>query len=122
MIAIDHVGIPARDARASAHRLAEILGARAPTPDGADDDMFRVDLTGGSFVLFNPASRIDVAHVAFRVAEPSFAGIVERLRGLGMTFGNDPEEPWNGLTDDPLGGNGRVYFLDPDGHLFEVTC
>ena len=29
--------------------------------------------------------------------------------------------PDNGRTDDPLGGPGRVYFVSPDGHLFEVT-
>jgi catechol 2,3-dioxygenase-like lactoylglutathione lyase family enzyme len=27
----------------------------------------------------------------------------------------------NMLTGDPLGGNGRVYFFDPNGHPFEVV-
>jgi catechol 2,3-dioxygenase-like lactoylglutathione lyase family enzyme len=44
-----------------------------------------------------------------------------RLRSLGVPFGNQPEEPHNGRTDDPLGGAGRVYFVDENGHLFEVT-
>jgi hypothetical protein len=42
--------------------------------------------------------------------------------GRGLTFGNDPENPRNGSTDDPLGGAVRVYFIDDNGHLFEVTC
>jgi hypothetical protein len=42
--------------------------------------------------------------------------------GRGLTFGNDPENPRNGSTDDPLGGAVRVYFIDDNGHLFEVTA
>jgi len=47
--------------------------------------------------------------------------VVERLRGLNVPFGNGPEAIDNGLTHDPLGSEGRVYFTSPDGHLFEVT-
>jgi catechol 2,3-dioxygenase-like lactoylglutathione lyase family enzyme len=122
MLRVDHIGIDARDARASAAALAEILGAPAPTPDGADDDMFRVDLEDGSFALFTPAEKVALAHVAFRVEKGRFAEVVARLRERGTPFGNDPEDPRNGRTDDPLGGAGRVYFVDGNGHLFEVTC
>jgi hypothetical protein len=52
MVRVDHMAIPARDAKRSAEVLAAILGARAPTPDGVDEDMFRVDLDGDSFILF----------------------------------------------------------------------
>jgi hypothetical protein len=47
--------------------------------------------------------------------------IVDRLRGRGISFGNDPEESTNGATVDPLGGKGRVYFRSPDDHFLEVT-
>ncbi|HTV20557.1 MAG TPA: VOC family protein [Polyangiaceae bacterium] len=122
MIQIDHIGIPARDARASAQRLAEILGAAAPTTDGADDDMYRVEVGQGAFVLFNPAQQIDLVHVAFRVDEARFEAIVARLRRAGVAFGNEPDDPRNGKTDDPLGGRARIYFSDENRHLFEVTC
>jgi catechol 2,3-dioxygenase-like lactoylglutathione lyase family enzyme len=122
MIHIDHIGLAALDARASAQALAAILGADEPTPDGADDDMFRIELADGAFVLFNPAATVPPAHVAFRGAPVWFAGVVARLRERGVAFGNDPEDPANGQTDDPLGGAGRVYFRDANGHLFEVTC
>jgi catechol 2,3-dioxygenase-like lactoylglutathione lyase family enzyme len=48
---------------------------------------------------------------------------VKRLRAKGVAFGNDPEDSTNGQTTDPHGGGrGRVYFLDPDRHLFEVVA
>jgi catechol 2,3-dioxygenase-like lactoylglutathione lyase family enzyme len=59
-------------------------------------------------------------HVAFRVTESVFAGAIERLRERDMPFGNDPGNPSNGQTFDPLGGPGLIYFRDPNGHLFEL--
>jgi catechol 2,3-dioxygenase-like lactoylglutathione lyase family enzyme len=124
MIHIDHIGVAAHDPLASARTLADILGAPPPTADGADGDMFRVDLDDGAFLLFSlsPAAAVPFMHVAFRVHADRFGAIVERLRRRGTPFGNDPEDPRNGRTDDPLGGAGRVYFADDNAHLFEVTC
>ncbi len=118
----DHVGVAARDPQASAFSLAEILGAPTPIADGADGDMYRIDLDHGAFVLFHAAAQPEVVHVAFRVQPERFAEVVVRLRRRDLAFGNDPDDPRNGRTDDPLGGAGRVYFVDDNGHLFEVTC
>ncbi|WP_394828969.1 VOC family protein [Pendulispora albinea] len=124
MLRMDHIGIEARDARRSAQTLAEILGAAEPAADGADGDMYRIDLDDGCFLLFAaPASpNVTTQHMAFRVDEARFGHIVDRLRAHRIAFGNDPEAPRNGNTNDPLGGAGRVYFTDENGHLFEVTC
>ena len=46
-------------------------------------------------------------------------GILARLRARGIAFGNDPRDQTNGRTDHPFGGRG-LFFLDPNGHLFEV--
>jgi hypothetical protein len=46
---------------------------------------------------------------------------VDRLRAKGLAYGNDSEDLANMQTGDPLGGNGRVYFFDPNGHLFEAV-
>jgi catechol 2,3-dioxygenase-like lactoylglutathione lyase family enzyme len=121
MLQIDHIGLAARDAASSARWLASILGAAEPTPDGADGDMYRIDLAHAAFLLFNPAPTVHPEHVAFRVDATRFQEIVSRLRARGIAFGNDPEAPNNGKTDDPLGGEGRVYFIDENGHLFEAT-
>ena len=122
MLRLDHVGLAAHDARTSAQTLATILGAPAPTPDGPDDDMFRIDLDHGAFLLFAAAASVDPVHMAFAVDAARFSEIVTRLGERGIAYGNDPEDPRNGRTDDPLGGHGRVYFVDANGHLFEVTC
>jgi catechol 2,3-dioxygenase-like lactoylglutathione lyase family enzyme len=121
MLRIEHIGLSARDAHASAQALAEILGAPEPTVDGADDDMFRVETEGG-FLLFSVASEVHSEHIAFRVDGARFGEIVGRLRARGVAFGNDPENLRNGRTDDPLGGEGRVYWADENGHLFEASC
>jgi len=122
VIRIDHIGIEARDAAASARALAEILGAGPPETDGADDDMFRVDLDHGASLLFSASRTPKAEHIAFRVSSDQFSAVLDRIKARGLAFGNDPEAPDNGLTSDPLGGDGRVYWKDQDGHLFEVTC
>jgi catechol 2,3-dioxygenase-like lactoylglutathione lyase family enzyme len=122
MIQIDHVGIAARNPESSAKWLSQILGAGTPSVDGADDDMFRIDLGHRSFVLFNAAEKIDLTHMAFRVDVDAFKGVIDRLRSMSVPFGNEPFDTKNGRTEDQLGGAGRVYFVDENGHLFEVTC
>ena len=59
--------------------------------------------------------------MAFAVSAAEFTAIVDRLRQRGVDFGNDPEDPTNGQTEDVLGSQGRVYFRSPDGHFLEVT-
>ncbi|WP_141329884.1 VOC family protein [Myxococcus sp. AB025B] len=122
MMQLDHLAVDARDVDASSRFLARILGAKAPVPEGADDDMRRIDLDHGCFVLFSPASEPRFSHVAFRVDAKRFAEVVERLRTERVPFGNDHFDTANGKTQDPLGGAGRVYFNDSNGHLWEVTC
>jgi catechol 2,3-dioxygenase-like lactoylglutathione lyase family enzyme len=122
MIKFDHIGLPSHDPRASATALAELLGAGAPAADGEDNDMFRVDLDDGAFLLFSAAREVSPGHVAFHLDPARFAAVVDRLRARSQPFGNRPDDPRNGLTVDELGGGGRVYFVDDDGHLFEITC
>jgi catechol 2,3-dioxygenase-like lactoylglutathione lyase family enzyme len=83
--------------------------------------MYNVALSGQGAVLFVTEPSVSGHHVAFGVSEAEFAAIVDRLRQRGIDFGNDPEEPTNGATADPLGGKGRVYFRSPDDHFLEVT-
>lgn len=123
MIALDHIGVPARDAAAAARFLAEVLGLAPARPEGPDGDMYWLPVGGAGALLFVPAESVAGQHIAFRVDPVTFAGVVERLRARGVAFGNDPEDLANGDTADPHGGgHGRVYFLGPDGHLFEVVA
>jgi catechol 2,3-dioxygenase-like lactoylglutathione lyase family enzyme len=118
-VTIDHVGIPAADAWVSARFLREILGEGATTPEGPDGEMVNLSIGHSALTYFElPAP--EPHHVAFRVTEAVFAGALDRLREQDTPFGNDPGDPSNGQTSDPLGGLGRIYFRDPNGHLFEL--
>jgi catechol 2,3-dioxygenase-like lactoylglutathione lyase family enzyme len=123
MIALDHVGVPARNAAASARFLSEILGLAPATPDGPEGEMCSLPIGESGALLFTPVGSVSAQHIAFRVDPVTFAAVVNRLRAQEVAFGNDPEDHANGQTADPFGGgHGRVYFLDPNGHLFEVVA
>ena len=123
--AIDHVGIPAADPEAAGIFLAWVLGEGEVIPDGPPDDdsgdMFSLVLDGWS-LAFVRAPRPVPLHLAIRVAPDTFTAATGRLAERGIAFGNDPEDTANGHTDDPLGGAGRAYFTDPDGHLYELVA
>jgi catechol 2,3-dioxygenase-like lactoylglutathione lyase family enzyme len=121
VIAVDHLAIPARDAAGAARFLGEILGVPPPVVDGPEGDMYCLQV-GAVSLLFSEAATVASQHVAFRVDPATFAAVVERLRARGVKFGNDPADPANGKTADELGGHGRVYFIDGEGHLFEVAA
>jgi catechol 2,3-dioxygenase-like lactoylglutathione lyase family enzyme len=124
MMQFDHMAVDARDVVQSARFLADILGANDPVAEGADDDMMRVDLDDGGFILFSSAEEIRFSHVAFRVDRPRFGEVLTRLRAQGIQFGNDHSDTQNGRTQDMLGGpdNSRIYFTDANGHLWEIAC
>jgi len=121
-IAVDHIAVAVRDPAGAAQFLAEILDIAPPRPDGPDGDMFRLAIGDVTSLVFTAQPTVASQHIAFRIAAGAFHGVVERLRERGVPFGNDPEQPNNGCCDDPLGGHGRVYFVDRDGHLFEVAA
>jgi catechol 2,3-dioxygenase-like lactoylglutathione lyase family enzyme len=121
-VRIDHVALPARDADWSARSLATLLGDVPVRPEGPDGDVLAVVLDDGAMLLYTTAEEVHAGHVALRVGADRFAAVVAELRERGVPFGNDPADPRNGRTDDPLGGPGRVYFADPDGHFVEVVA
>jgi catechol 2,3-dioxygenase-like lactoylglutathione lyase family enzyme len=122
MIAIDHVGVMARDVAASGRFLAEILGLAPGSSDGPDGEMFRLPIGESGALLYFPADEVQGLHIAFRVDKPTFDAVVDRLCVRGLAFGNDPEDETNMQTTDFMGGHGRVFFRDPNGHLFEVMA
>ncbi len=52
MLYFDHILVTSENPELTATTLSEILGVSPPTPEGRDNDMFRVDLEQGSFILF----------------------------------------------------------------------
>jgi catechol 2,3-dioxygenase-like lactoylglutathione lyase family enzyme len=118
-IAIDHVGIPVAEPEASARFLGSVLGEGRMTPEGPDGEMINLSVGHSALTYFELPDH-EPHHIAFRVSQPVLASAIERLRAQAVPFGNEPDNPSNEQSSDPLGGLGRIYFHDPNGHLFEL--
>lgn len=118
-ITIDHVGIPAADPEASARFLCEILGEGDTSAEGPEGEMVNLSVGDGALTYFELPAH-EPHHVAFRVTESVLVRAIDWLRGHDVPFGNDPGGTPNGQSVDPLGSLGRIYFHDPNGHLFEL--
>jgi catechol 2,3-dioxygenase-like lactoylglutathione lyase family enzyme len=113
---LDHLIVPALDHEASARLFAEIMGLRYAGPVRH----FAPVRVNESLTLdFYKAEDFKGYHLGFHVSEEEFAGVLRRLQARGMSYGNDPREPANLRTDHLFGGHG-LYFVDPNGHLFEI--
>jgi catechol 2,3-dioxygenase-like lactoylglutathione lyase family enzyme len=141
-VQLDHILVPSRDMNASAKVLAEILGVRwesreaqskSPVPsEWISEDHSEVDwqeyFAQRPSVYINDSLTLDFVsasepvptnHYCFRVSAEDFAAVVERIKKAGVKF-------WSTLGGEPdykintrLGGKG-VYFMEPDGHAWEI--
>ena len=116
-IQLNHTIVPARDPKASAVFLAELLGRDAPTTFGP----FHCVELDNSVTLdyMRSDERIRAEHYAFLVSEAEFDQIFERIRARGLTYWADPGRQQAGRINHRDGGRG-VYWGDPDGHLLEI--
>jgi catechol 2,3-dioxygenase-like lactoylglutathione lyase family enzyme len=116
-IKLNHTIVYARDKRASAAFLAEILGLPAPVPFGpflgvqADNEV-TLDFIDGD-------GEIATQHYAFLVNESEFDEIFGRIRERGIPYWADPFRRRPGEINRNDGGRG-TYFKDPSGHLLEI--
>jgi catechol 2,3-dioxygenase-like lactoylglutathione lyase family enzyme len=116
-VKLNHTIVAARDKRASAAFLAEILGLPAPVPFGP----FLTVETGNEVTLDFLDDDEDIApqHYAFLVSETEFDEIFGRIRDRGLAYWADPFKLEKGRLNTRDGGRG-VYFEDPNGHLLEI--
>jgi catechol 2,3-dioxygenase-like lactoylglutathione lyase family enzyme len=116
-IELNHTIVPARDAKASAAWLSEILGRRAPASFGP---FWTVALDNGATLDFQDSDEaMPVEHYAFLVSEEEFDAIFERIRARGLRYWADPmhRRPFEINRND--GGRG-LYWNDPNGHYLEI--
>ena len=117
-VKLNHTIVHARDKRASAAFLSEILGLPAPAPFGP----FMGVQTGNDVTLdFLEAdeSEFIVEHYAFLVSETEFDEIFGRIRSRKLPYWADPARRERGKINTRDGGRG-IYFEAPDGHLLEI--
>jgi catechol 2,3-dioxygenase-like lactoylglutathione lyase family enzyme len=116
-IELNHTIVPARDPRASARFLAEILGRDAP---GRFGPFWTVALDNGVTLDFLQAdTAVPIGHYAFLVGEAEFDSIFERIRARGLPYWADPMHNRGFEINRNDGGRG-VYWNDPDGHSLEI--
>jgi catechol 2,3-dioxygenase-like lactoylglutathione lyase family enzyme len=115
-VQFNHTILSARDPKASAQFLAEILGLPAPVHWGPFDV---VATENGANLDFIEADEISPQHYAFLVSEGEFDAIFARINQRKLTYWADPGQTRPGEINRHDGGRG-CYFEDPNGHLLEI--
>ena len=114
---LNHTIVYARDKRASARFMAEILGLPAPVPFGP----FMGVEAGNEVTLDFMDADGDIAsqHYAFLVSETEFDQIYSRILSRKLPYWADPSQERLNQINTRDSGRG-LYFEDPDGHLLEI--
>jgi catechol 2,3-dioxygenase-like lactoylglutathione lyase family enzyme len=116
-IELNHTIVPARDPKASAQFLADILGVEVSPPVA---HFTPVTLANHVTLDYDAADTVAGHHYAFLVGEQEFEDAFGRIRAAGITYYADPGCRQSGQIYSSMGGNRGVYFRDPDGHLMEI--
>ena len=117
-VELNHTIVAARDKRAAAQFLADILGLTVGPPFGP---FIPVQTSNGVTLDFadSGAERITPQHYAFLVSEEEFDAIFGRMKQAGITYYADPGHRRAGQINHNDGGRG-TYFSDPNGHNMEI--
>lgn len=116
-IELNHTIVPARDPKASARFLAEILGVPVDPPVA---HFTPVTLANQVTLDYDQRDEFDAHHYAFMVSEEEFDAAFARISGGGITFYADPACRQAGQIYHGQGGRRGTYFVDPNGHLMEI--
>lgn len=116
-VKLNHTIVHARDKRASAEFLADILGLGAPVPFGP----FLGVKTGNDVTLdfLETDEEIQTQHYAFHVSDAEFEETFARIKARKLRYWADPGRTQLDAVNNWNGGRG-VYFEDPAGHLMEI--
>jgi len=114
-ITLNHTIVAVSDRHAGARFLADVVGLRPGEPVGP---FVPVRINNELTLDFDDRHGVAPNHYGFLVDDPTFDGIVERVRAAGAEFGSGVLEGWNRRINH-LGGGRGVYVRDPDGHSYE---
>lgn len=115
-IELNHTIVPARDPRASAGFLADILGL---TVDPPVSHFTPVTLANHVTLDYDQHDEPESHHYAFLVSDEEFDAAFGRIQDRGVSFYADPACRQAGQVYRNRGRRG-TYFRDPDGHLMEI--
>jgi catechol 2,3-dioxygenase-like lactoylglutathione lyase family enzyme len=115
-IVLDHTIVPAHDNAASAGFFARIFGLRF---EGPVSHFAPVRVNDALVLDFDTRATFEPHHYAFKVSDPEFDTIFQRVKDAGLSYGSGPRSAENMAINHRDGGRG-FYFKDPNGHLLEV--
>jgi hypothetical protein len=117
-IQLDHTMVSARDRKAAAEALANLLGV--PWAESGVGPFCPVYVNDSLTLDFDQVEGpFPVQHYCFRVSEADFDGIVARLEAVGIKYRSTS----HGLVDMMINtqhGGRIVYWSEPDGHIWEA--
>jgi len=117
-IELDHAIVPARDRRAAAKRLAQILGV--PWSDSAIAPFTEVYVSDGLTLDFDTAAEsFPRLHFCFRMSDAEFDELLARLQSTGIAYRSAPHGPADYRVNERHGGR-IVYWDEPDDHVWEA--
>lgn len=116
-VSLNHTIVEARDPKATARHLTDILGLAQARRFGP---FLVVQLANGvSLDIIASVDEPHHQHYAFLVTEGEFDAIFGRLRERGIAYWADPSHREAGVINHRDGGRG-LYWSDPDGHNLEI--
>jgi len=117
-IELDHLIVPAKDRRASAQLLAQLLGV--PWSDSSVAPFSEVYVSDGLTLDFDQADGpFPVLHYCFRVSEAKFDEILKTLVAAGIRYRSTPGGEADMRINTNYGGR-LMYWSEPDGHVWEA--
>ncbi|MCE7006794.1 VOC family protein [Kibdelosporangium philippinense] len=116
-VELNHIIVSAKDAKASATFLADILGLEVGDKWGPFYPL--VVSNGVTLDYIDTTADIQAQHCAFLVTDEEFDASFERIKAAGIPYWADPHKETPNEINHLFGGRG-VYFDDPDGHVMEI--
>lgn len=117
-IELDHTLVAARDRRAAAQLLAELLDV--PWAESGPGPFSPVYVNAGLTLDFDEcADGFAVQHFCFRVGDAEFDALLARLDARGIAYRSTPHGPVDRQVNTQHGGR-IVYWSEPDGHVWEA--
>jgi len=118
MIELDHVIVSARNQRASARLLGELLDVRwSEAGIGPFSPVYVND--GLTLDFIDDPGPLPVQHFCFRVDDATFDAVLARIRAAGIPFRGSVHGPQDMRVNTDHGGR-IVYWNEPDGHMWEI--
>ena len=115
-IELDHVIVSARNQRASARLLADLLGVHwAESGAGPFSPVYVND--GLTLDFIDDEGPFPVQHFCFRVGQKEFDAILGRIKAAGIKFRSSVRGPDDMQVSEKYG---NVYWNEPDGHQWEI--